>query len=283
MKSEAPPKISAVHVPTMDVRFHGEPPAYLTFEAIELLGLPHASTTRHCPDIIPPAEPVMPFGEGAVTLFHHHGLDLSRTAYLCQVHGKTVQKVEGQSMGFMGEGDILITSTPGLPLSIFTADCLAVILFDPATPRLALAHVGWKGTVQGATATAVRAMVHEGSHSEDLWVAISPSIGPCCYEVDRAVVDPLRAVFSADWERWVTPRGNEKWLLDLWAANYDQLVRTGCLPERIYNPRLCTACHTDRFFSYRKEGSGGRQVTVAAIPTRSTPSSSPSSGGRGHR
>ena len=252
---------------SMAMHFHGDPPTHLTFEAIETLGLPHASTTRHCPDIVPPAEPVMPFGQEAVDLFFRHGLDLSRTAYLRQVHGKTVQKVEGRSSGFMGEGDILITSTPGLPISIFTADCLAVILFDPTTPRLALAHVGWRGTVQGAMTTAVQAMIKEGSLPDDLWVAISPSIGPCCYEVDCAVIDPLRAAFSADWERWVTPQGEGKWLLDLWAANDDQLVGMGCLPERIQNPRLCTACRTDSFFSYRKEGSQGRQVTVAAIAT----------------
>src|SRR3989304_5800869 len=135
-----------------EVRFHGEPPTHLTFEPIEALGLPHASTTRDCPDVAAPAEVVMPFGEGAVNLFRRHGLDLTRTTYLRQVHGKTAQKVEGQSRGFMGEGDILVPSTPGLPISIFTADCLAVILFDPVTPRLALAHVGWKGTVQGAAA-----------------------------------------------------------------------------------------------------------------------------------
>ncbi len=58
-------------------------------------------------------------------------------------------------------------------------------------------------------------------------------------------------------------------MLDLWAANEAQLVAAGCRPERIANPRLCTACRTDLFFSYRKEGGGGRLVTVAALPARS--------------
>jgi len=249
----------------MTVQFHGEPPTHLTFTALESLGLPHASTTRHCPDIAPPADPVMPFGPGAQALFRRSDLDLSRTAYLRQVHGNVVQKVEGDSQGFMGQGDILLTSTLGLPLSIFTADCLAIILLDPVAPRLALAHVGWRGAMQGAVIAAVHAMAKEGTQPAELWAAVSPSIGPCCYEVDHLVIDPLRQAFPAEWERWVAPRGQEKWMLNLWTANHDQLVSAGCRSERIHNARLCTACSTDRFFSYRKEGSCGRQVTVAAL------------------
>jgi YfiH family protein len=256
----------------MTVQSHGEPPTHLTFAALESLGLPHASTTRHCPDIAPPADLVMPFGPEAQTLFRHQGLDLSRTVYLRQVHGKIVQKVEGDSSGFVGQGDILLTSTPGLPLSIFTADCLAVILLDPVAPRLALAHVGWRGTVQSAVIAAVDAMTNEGTRPRDLLVTISPSIGPCCYEVDPLVIDPLRQAFPAEWERWGTPNGEGKWMLDLWTANHDQLVSTGCRSEQIHNARLCTACSVDRFFSYRKEGSLGRQVTVAALSRSQIPS-----------
>lgn len=252
----------------MGVRFYGDPPTHLTFSSLESLGLPHVSTTRYCPDIAPPSEPVMPFGETAQALFRHHGLDLSRTAYLRQVHGRGVQEVRRGSGGFSGVGDILLTETPDLSLSIFTADCLAIALFDPATPRLALAHVGWRGVVEGAAIAAVGALTREGTNPSDLWVAISPSIGPCCYEVDRPVVDPLRLAFPRDSDRWVTPRGEGRWMLDLWSAAHDQLRSQGCRPERIENPRLCTACRTDQFFSYRKEGSRGRQVTVAAIPTR---------------
>ena len=252
----------------MAVRFHGEPPTHLTFSSLESLGLPHISTTRYCPDIAPPSEPVMPFGETAQALFRGRGLDLSRTAYLRQVHGRAIQKVGRGSGGFSGVGDILLTETPHLPLSIFTADCLAIILFDPATPRLALAHVGWRGLVEGAAIAAVEALSREGTDPGEIRVAISPSIGPCCYEVDLPVVDPLRLAFPRDSDRWVTPRGEGKWMLDLWSAVHDQLTSQGCRPERIENLRLCTACRTDQFFSYRKEGSQGRQVTVAALPPR---------------
>ncbi len=156
-----------------------------------------------------------------------------------------------------------------LPLAIFTADCLAIILADPHRHLLAVAHIGWRGTVSKAAARAVEALVAQGAESGALVIAIAPSIGPCCYEVDPPVIEPLRRAFPDRWEAWVALAGPGKWMLDLWAANEAQLVAAGCRPERIANPRLCTACRTDLFFSYRKEGGGGRLVTVAALPALS--------------
>jgi len=246
---------------------HGVPPTHLTFTALERLGLRHLSTTRHCPGVTQPGDAGSPFGPEATALFAGSGLDLSRVAFLRQVHGASVRAVNAPSGGFAGEADILLTESPGLPLSVFTADCLALILFDARGRRLALAHVGWRGTVQAASMAAVRALTLSGSQPADIVAAIGPSIGPCCYEVDRPVIGPLRRAFSRGWEGWVRRVGEGKWMLDLWAANESQLLAAGVPPDRIVNPRLCTACRSDLFFSYRKEGSRGRLVTVACLPT----------------
>lgn len=248
------------------VRLHGEPPAYLTFPALEKLGLLHASTTRHCPRVARASEPVAPFEGDGPDVLKKAGLDLSKMVYLNQVHGDVVRRVDGDARGFAGEGDILLTDAPGVPLSIFTADCLAVILVDPQRLLLALAHVGWRGMMQGALEKAVAAMAEAGAQPAGMWAAISPSIGPCCYEVDAPVVRPLSRAFPRVWTRWVTWRGAGKWTLDLWQANHDQLVGSGVRPDQILNPRLCTSCRLDLYFSYRREGSTGRLVTLAALP-----------------
>jgi len=245
---------------------HGDPPVHLTFTALDRLGLPHLSTTRHCPGITPPADSGSPFGPATVELFAGSGLDLSRSVFLRQVHGARVRRVDGDVGGSAGVGDILLTETPGVPLAIFTADCLAIILFDPVGRRLAMAHVGWRSTVKGAAAVAARALIAAGSRPRDLVAAITPSIGSCCYEVDRPVIDSLRNAFARDRQRWVRAVGDGRWMLDLWAANESQLVTAGLSPDRIVNSRLCTACRSDLFFSYRREGSVGRLVTVASLP-----------------
>jgi YfiH family protein len=245
------------------IRFHGTPPTHLTFEALVALGLPHFSTTRHYPGITPSHSPASPLGRAAVAFFKTSGLDLSRAAFLSQVHGAQVRRA-GRG-GHAGKGDILLATTPGLPLAISTADCLAIVLADPRRRLLSVVHVGWRGAVKGAAARAVEALVALGAEPEALVIAISPSIGPCCYEVDHPVIGPLRRAFPDRSEAWITPAGSGKWMLDLWAANEAQLVDAGCRRDRIVNPRLCTACRSDLFFSYRKEGSRGRLITVAAL------------------
>ena len=168
--------------------------------------------------------------------------------------------------GLAGQADALLTSRPGLPLCISTADCLPIVLYDPRAGRLAAVHAGWRGTVRSVAAAAVRRLIEADSAPADLIAAIGPSIGPCCYEVDAPVLERLRAAFPAAWEGWVTPKGPGKWMLDLWQANLDQMAAVGVARERVDLLGLCTGCRPDLLFSYRRERGAGRLVAVAALP-----------------
>jgi polyphenol oxidase len=243
---------------------HGDPPRYLTFRSLAALGVPHATTTRHFDGTTSFAERGLPFRPEAVERLRPAGLDLSRAAYARQVHGAQTARACARG-GFAGTADVLVTTEPGVPLAIFTADCLPVTLYDPAARALVVAHVGWRGTVRGTTAAAVAALEGAGGRAPDVVATIGPSIGPCCYEVDEPVIAELGAAHSGRWQSWVAAAGPGKWMLDLWAANEDLLVRAGIERSRIDNPRLCTACHPDLLYSYRKNILG-RLATVAALP-----------------
>jgi hypothetical protein len=244
---------------------HGEPPCYFTFPALAAAGLPHASTTRHCPGVTSPSEPTSPFTPGACQTLAAAGLDLSRVAYARQVHGADVAHAVTRA-GVAGAVDVLSTAERGVPLAIFTADCLAITLWDADAGALALAHVGWRGTAKRAQQAAVSAATTLGAQPARLQAAIAPSIGPCCYEVGEPVIgDFTRAFGRARWERWTRASSNGRVMLDLWTANEELLAEAGVEPRRIENPRLCTACHPDLLYSYRK-GNRGRLVTVAALP-----------------
>src|SRR5262249_20105841 len=194
------------------------------------------------------------------------GIEGDAARYARQVHGTECLAIDGRPPGLVGEGDAILTGAPGTPLAIFTADCLAVVLADPARRALAVAHAGWRGTGGGLLGRLVAALVERlGARPGSLVAGIGPSIGPCCYEVDEPVVGPLRAAFPDRWAGWTRPRGPGKWSLDLWQANADQLVAAGVPREAIANPRLCTACRPDLFFSYRKEGRG-RSLVGLALP-----------------
>jgi YfiH family protein len=256
--------------PTTALTPHGEPPAYFTFGALAALGLPHATTTRHCPGVasfaepISPAHPHAPFRGDAVQTLGGAGLDLARVAYARQVHGADAARAPAGG-GFAGSVDVMTTAESSVPLAVFTADCLAIVLYDPAVPALAVAHVGWRGTVRGAAQAAVAALAQLGARASRLQAAISPSIGPCCYEVDEPVMRQLAKAYPGRWEAWTKPARPGHVMLDLWGANEALLEESGVNPARIENGRLCTACRLELFFSYRK-GNRGRLVTLAALP-----------------
>jgi hypothetical protein len=252
------------------VSWHGEPPTHAVVPALAALGVRHAFTTRHHGSFDGVSAPDGPFGARQWPALAALGLEPGSVRYARQVHGSACLDADDAAAGGLcGAGDALVTRQRARPLAVFTADCVALVVADPERPALGVAHAGWRGTVRGIAGRLVTALVERaGARPERLHAAIGPSIGPCCYEVDEPVVGPLRAAFPEAWEGWARPGAPDRpghWWLDLWTANADQLVAAGVRADTIWNPRLCTACRRDLFFSYRKEGMAGRLATLAVL------------------
>jgi hypothetical protein len=248
------------------LRFEGDPPTHFVSPLFEEARVPHLFTTRNFPGVTAFRDPFPPLGADAQPLLAECGLGSRAAAFLKQVHGARV--INAREGGLAGNADALVTDTPGLPIAVFSADCVPLLLYDPDGRRLAAVHAGWRGTAQSVARATVEALVEAGGRPERLLAAIGPSIGPCCYEVDKPVIAQLDRAFSGRWGAWVRSVGAGKWMLDLWAANEDQLRAAGIPGARISNPRLCTGCRTDLFYSYRR-GHHGRLVSIAALPDTS--------------
>lgn len=162
------------------------------------------------------------------------------------------------------KADGLITDRPGVTLFQRFADCVPIFLYDPKQRALGLVHSGWQGTVHRAAASPVQAMAAAyGSRPQDLLAGIGPSIGPDHYEVGSAVIEAVRQTFPTHTDQLLIIH-NKKVHFDLWAAN-EQVLRD-CGVEQIETARLCTACHTEHFFSHRAEaGQTGRFGAVLAL------------------
>jgi YfiH family protein len=242
----------------------GDPPTHFLSPLLEAAGVPHLFTTRNFPGVTAFRDPFPPLGPDAAPLLAEHGLAAEPAAFLKQVHGADVLRaVQG---GLAGNADALMTDRPGLPIAVFSADCVPLLIYDTDARRLAVVHAGWRGTAQGVARAAVVALSDAGGRPERFLAAVGPSIGPCCYEVDKPVIATLDHAFPGRWGAWVRSVGLGKWMLDLWAANEEQLLRAGLRGDRIDNPRLCTGCRTDLFYSYRR-GHKGRLVSIGAIPS----------------
>lgn len=160
-------------------------------------------------------------------------LGYSHFAQAGQPHGNGVAVVD--QPGLIPSVDALITRQPCLPLLVRCADCAPVFIVDRTTPGIGLVHSGKKGTLLNVTGATIAAMTHNfGTEPDHCQAFIGPCIGPCHYELDlpTAIEAQLRAAGITD----------------------------------IHNPRICTACHRDRYFSYRAErGLTGRMFALLAL------------------
>lgn len=190
-----------------------------------------------------------------------------------QIHGDVVQQVTASDAGRGAKHyheaikgtDALITNVPGLPLMLFFADCVPVLIVDPVAKAIGISHAGWKGTVAKIAQKTVLAMQQQfNTTPADCLVGIGPSIGPCCYEVDEVVLSKLRANFP-DWEKLVKPK-EKRWQLNLWEANRAQLKEIGIRDNNITVSSICTADNKQIFFSHRAEsGHTGRIGAIISL------------------
>jgi YfiH family protein len=190
-----------------------------------------------------------------------------------QVHGTdalVVDRALTPADRFQGGWDALVTNQPGIMVAVRTADCVPVLVYDPTRRVVAAIHAGWRGAVAGIVPKTIALMESRfGSAPEHLRVSIGPSAGACCYEVDEPVLDRLRQEFS-DWKRVVQGGRSGKAHLDLKTLIREQAQAAGTSPEFITAVNLCTICHEDLFFSYRREGkvSGTMVSAIGLTPMR---------------
>ena len=188
-----------------------------------------------------------------------------------QVHSDQIRRVDPDDRlpdpaapGVL-EADGLVTDRPGVCLTIFSGDCIPVLLYDPVRRCVAAAHAGWRGTAAGIAARAVEAMVRDyGCDPEHVLAAIGPGIGPCCFETHADVPEGLCNGLGADAEGFIRPLpGGEKFLVDLKGANRRWLLRAGLSPDHIAVCAACTACGLETFWSHRRMGT--RRGSMAAL------------------
>jgi polyphenol oxidase len=157
------------------------------------------------------------------------------------------------------EYDGMITRVPYRFLGIKTADCLPILILDRVKKVIAAVHAGRQGTARHIARKVLKRMVSEfGCSPGDFLIALGPSIGPCCYEIDEKV-------FSPEWEPFSIPKEEGKWMVDLVRINIDQMKKEAVGEDQIVWFDLCTRCHPDLFFSYRGEGRTGRQLSFIGI------------------
>jgi len=230
-----------------------------TFDVLaQLDSVVHAVTTRRGPAL---GGEVTADDPGAARIADLLGLN--GMAYCRQVHGSSVLAVGAG--GLAGDGDALITNGLSLGLLGRSADCPLILVADPVSGAVGMAHASWRGTVARIATRLLAAMAaHYRIRPSATIACICPSAGPCCYEVGPDVVQAARAGMGNDVERFF-PTREGKTSFDMWSANAHQLVRAGLPARNVYVAGVCTICNNDVLPSYRAEGAkAGRFAGVIA-------------------
>lgn len=200
------------------------------------------------------------------TILRHLNMPGHRLCHSKQVHGHRVIEITAQSLQEpIPEGDALVTQLPQTPLMVLTADCVPILLADARQKVVAAIHAGWRGTAQEIVRHTIEVMRHQyHSNPEDIWAAIGPSIGPCCYEVGPEVHQMIRKQLPQGEPLFET--NSSKIHFNLWKANILQLFQAGVPPHQTDCIERCTRCAPKHFFSVRASGaSTGRQGAFVMI------------------
>ena len=191
--------------------------------------------------------------------FEQLGCSEATVAGMHQVHGAEVLRVEeaGQYAG----SDAIITNVAGLFLTVTVADCTPILIYDPLHKAVAAIHAGWRGTVAGIASKTLMVMrEHFGTDPTHCYAYVGTCIDECSFEVDADVADH----FATDFKRWDAQQ--EKFFVDLKAANADTLNRGGVPMAQIECSTYCTVLHNEDYFSYRKEqGQCGRMLGLIGV------------------
>ena len=219
------------------------------------------------------------------------GADPADFVFAAQVHGRRAEVVSAADRGrgtlaagdAAGPADALVTATPGTVLAILVADCVPIVLYDPAAHVLACVHAGWRGTVARTAEAALAAMCSLGTRPEDVIAGIGPSVAAGSYRVGEEVAAAARDAFGEEAagaaqddsgqqaQALLCPAptgGPGQWLFDLPAANRHILRAAGVPDGQIHVAATPTGPDPGLFFSHRAERPCGRFALAARLEPR---------------
>ena len=171
-----------------------------------------------------------------------------------QVHGDEILEI-CERPSELPQCDAFITKRKNLPIMVKVADCQGVLIYDPKTHTAAVVHSGWRGSACNILGKTIDSLSkNHGSSADDLLVAISPSLGPCCAEFS----DPKNEL--PDFCQPFVDNTNH---VDFWGLSAKQCMDAGVPENQIELAGRCTKCQPG-YPSHRK-GDSGRMGVFAKL------------------
>ncbi|WP_347312755.1 peptidoglycan editing factor PgeF [Defluviimonas sp. SAOS-178_SWC] len=183
-----------------------------------------------------------------------------------QVHSADVVTVT-RPMATSIRADALVTATPGLALTVLTADCQPVLFADAEAGVIGAAHAGWRGTLLGVLEATLAAMEALGARRENIAAVIGPAISQRAYEVGPEFLDEFMGV-DPGYSRFFSGGHGDRAHFDLPGFGLYRLREAGVRHAEWI--RHCTYTDAERFYSYRRsvlrhEADYGRLISAIRL------------------
>lgn len=236
------------------------------------------------------------------------GITEKKAVWGTQVHGNYIAVVDKKDLLHLGktnpymEADGFVTKEAGVPLVVFTADCVPVLLEDKEHGVIAAVHSGWRSTVADIEGEAVKKMTELGAEVKTICAALGPAIDRCCFEVGAEVIEGVqkllgeatakkyydtvkqqnrkqegskkKMVVSAAKQEYEEAEENlaadspeKKFHLDLRGVIVERFCQLGVPRENIELVGGCTMCNHERYWSHRY--TKGERGSLAAVIMKS--------------
>lgn len=190
------------------------------------------------------------------------GFDINRLTSTKQEHTDNIGIIDESNIGIgvhysWDSGvDACITMQKDVPLLCFAADCVPILMYADDIKAVAAIHAGWRGSAEKIAQKTALKLVELGAQPKNIYSAIGPCIGQCCYEVSEDVAEKFDNKYSVS-------KGNGKYMLDLAKVNFDLIASVGVNEENISVSGICTKCNNELFFSHRAQN--GKSGTLGGI------------------
>lgn len=159
--------------------------------------------------------------------------------------------------------DALITNEDNIPLAMTFADCVPIFFLEPINKVIAIAHSGWRGTVKQIGKKVVEIMENDyNCNLKNIIIGIAPSIGGCCFEVDKEVYLQFENMDCLP-NNWFEKSVPNKYNINMWSIIKNMFVKMGIPNDNIIVTDLCTKCNCNVFFSHR--ATNGKRGSMAGV------------------
>jgi YfiH family protein len=176
--------------------------------------------------------------------------------WLEQVHGKRAVVLGSADFeSGVPQADAVIGRQAGDICVVQTADCLPVLLCSGDGQEIAAIHAGWRGLAGGVIEATLARMQHAPS---ELIAWFGPAIAQSAFEVGLEVREAFDAAgFQCEGRFTENERGRLQ--ADLFGLAESRLQDCGV--SAVFGGGLCTYSDSERFYSYRRDGSTGRLLS----------------------